>query len=549
MKINSMGKMEGDSSTHVRRRAREGEKSVLLALLMIFVQQVLFSQTWIKKYDIGKYAIANSIIEQYDKGYVFGGSINHSKYAKIYKTDINGNLLWTKSYGDGLYYFVITNIDRTLDGGCIICANGSKLSSEDAYIIKLNPCAEVEWCKVLHTSENYDLGWNVKQTAEGDYILLGAYFITNPESNLSLFKFNSSGELIWHQFYPFDFYYNDDQPCDLLIDSDGYLITSYRYAPDSGTTSPQIDRSYFVKTDTSGSKQWDLTFGTNIQYYSTPWATTKNSNGKYFHSSTHSSPSGYNPALVWLSHNGTETDYKDVVQTNNPNFCGMPTITMLHDTSIIFFGGYRIDNIYQFQVIRTDTLGNVKDSKFIPYVESDYESTVKTYDDKFVTVGNEAPNGNFNIVAIKVNSNLEYDSLYTQPFTYDSLCPHPIVSDTIDPNCDNVIVSVDEPFKKPETTQLKVYPNPTDNELTVVLPKYLVVTDNSGNVPATTIYHQWSSATLQAIDLQGKIVIKQEVFNTGASLILDVSKLPAGMYQFSLLYKGNRVAGSKVVVK
>jgi len=108
---------------------------------------------------------------------------------------------------------------------------------------------------------------------------------------------------------------------------------------------------------------------------------------------------------------------------------------------------------------------------------------------------------------------------------------------------------VDEPFKKPETTQLKVYPNPTDNELTVVLPKYLVVTDNSGNVPATTIYHQWSSATLQAIDLQGKTVLRKEVANTGVPLQVDVSRLPAGMYQFSLLYKGNRVAGSKVVVK
>ncbi|MBN1198242.1 MAG: hypothetical protein JXA23_02740, partial [Bacteroidales bacterium] len=33
---------------------------------------------------------------------------------------------------------------------------------------------------------------------------------------------------------------------------------------------------------------------------------------------------------------------------------------------------------------------------------------------------------------VKVNSDLEYDSIYTQPFTYDSLCPHPIISTPVE---------------------------------------------------------------------------------------------------------------------
>ena len=221
---------------------------------------------------------------------------------------------------------------------------------------------------------------------------------------------------------------------------------------------------------------------------------------------------------------------------------------MLHDTNLVFFGGFTINDTFQWQALKTDTIGNIIKSSSIPEVIV-HSSTTKTFDDKFVTVGVDTYNNIFRIVALKVNSNLEYDSIYTQPFTYDSLCPHPIVSDTIDPDCDNVYVSVDEPFKKPETTQLKVYPNPTDKLLIVELPKYLVVSNTSGNIPATTIYHQWSSAMLQAIDLQGKVVIKQGVTNTGVPLQLDVSRLPAGMYQFRLLYRGKQAAGSKVVVK
>jgi hypothetical protein len=526
------------------------KKQVLIGLFIVCFTKSLYSQLWIRKVGVGENEIVYSVIEQYDKGFLLGGSTDNSKYAKINKMDVNGNLLWSKSFGNGQYQMIVRNIDKTMDGGFVFCLDGTKYNSLDAYIIKLNSCAEIEWCKVMYTPDYYDLSWRIKQTHEGDFILLGAYFMTNPVSNISLFKFNSSGELIWHQFYPFNYDYNEDQPKDLLMDEDGYLVTSTRYAPDTGTISPQVARSYFVKTDTAGNKLWDLTYGTENQYYSYPWATTKNSNGKYYHSSTHSPPSGDNPALVWVSHDGLSFGDHDIFQMNNFNFSGFSTITMDDDSNIVLIGGLvDTQGMVNCLAIKIDTLGQLLDSSSVEFVNSSYTSTTKTFDGKFITVGNDAPNGNFNIVAFKINSNLEYDSIYTQPFTYDSLCPYPIVSDTIDPNCENVIVSMDEPFKKPETTQLKVYPNPADSKLTIELPKYLVVTNNSGNIPATTVYHQWSSATLQAIDLQGKIVLKQDVANTGVALQLDISRLPAGMYQFRLVYKGKQVAGSKVVVK
>jgi len=517
-----------------------------LCIIVLHINTV--AQEWIRYYGQGQNAIAWNVTEQYDKGYLIAGSINLSTYSWLVKTDVNGNVLWDKKFGNGNYITVLMNVEQTTDGGFILCGSTMKLSSNDAFILKLNPCAEVEWCKILEGPNNFENGIKVKQSPDGGYIVLTAYYPTNPESNISLFKFNPAGDLVWHQFYPHANYYNDDQPCDLLTDGDGNLITASRYAPDSGTNSPQVIRSYFVKTDTAGNKIWDLVYGTNKHYYSDVWETTKNSNGKYYHSCTHSATNGTNPGLIWISHNGSESGDKDIFETGSPNFCGLSTITMLHDTNLVFFGGFTINGTFQWQALKTDTLGNIINSSSISVVIL-YCSATRTFDDKFVTVGVDTYNNKYRIVALKVNSNLEYDSLYTQPFTYDSLCPHPIVSDTIDPNCDNVIVSVDEPFKKPETTQLKVYPNPTDKNLTIELPKYLVVTDNSGKIPATTIYHQWSSATLQAIDLQGKTVLQQEVANTGVPSQLDVSRLPAGMYQFRLVYRGKPVAGSKVVVK
>ena len=280
-----------------------------------------------------------------------------------------------------------------------------------------------------------------------------------------------------------------------------------------------------------------------------PWSTIRNSSGDYIHSCTHSATSTNNPALIFIDKTGNNSSDKDIL-IGNSNFCGFQGLSNLADTNIILFGGLWDDShVWTDYALKTDNLGNLIKQKALTSTSNSYCSSIKTIDNKFIAVANDVYNNSLRIVAVKVNSDLEYDSIYTQPFTYDSLCPHPIVSDTIDPNCENVIVSVDEPFKKPETTQLKVFPNPADSKLTIDLPKYLVVINNSGNIPATTVYHQWSSVLLQVIDMQGKIVLQQEVANTGAPFQLDISKLPAGIYQFRLLYHGKLVAGSKVVVK
>ncbi len=48
------------------------------------------------------------------------------------------------------------------------------------------------------------------------------------------------------------------------------------------------------------------------------------------------------------------------------------------------------------------------------------------------------------ILLIKLNAELEYDTLYPGTYTYDSLCPYPIPSDTLYIDNCMVIVDMDE---------------------------------------------------------------------------------------------------------
>ncbi len=521
----------------------------ILSLLLLLTSQNLQGQEWVRYYGQGQNAVCRSIINDYDNGAVIGGMIHNYTYIWIIKLDINGNILWSKKIGFGINDCGIGNIEKTYDGGYILCGSWKMQNPLlDAFIIKLDPCAEIEWCKVLDTPDNYDMGFKVKQTPEGDFVLMGGYFDTDPESNTSLFKFDATGNLIWHQFYPLDSIYYQDLPRDLLIDDSGYLILTDRYYPDPGTTSPAILRHHFTKTDTSGAVLWDLVYGIDDYYYGDPWCLKKSNSGAYYEAGMHfRQDMTASPSFIKIAEDGTPLYDADIL--SDIYWGGLSSIDIMQDSLLVMVGRFYTDEITSYDAFfKSDTLGNLRKTKIIQSTTNGYWTASKSNDSKFIAIGNDAFNNSWRIVAVKVNSDLEYDSLYTQPFVYDSLCPYPIVSETINPTCDNVIVKVDEPFKDPSTTQLKVYPNPTDKYVTIELPKYLVI-NSKVNSPVTTIHHQWSTATLQLIDIHGTIILTQKVANSVSPLQIDVSHLVAGMYQFRLLYQGKLVAGSKVLVK
>jgi len=509
-----------------------------------------YGQEWIRIYGQGLNATVWDVKEDYDRGFDIAGMVNNYTYAWLIKTDINGNMLWNQRFGTGDYMIVAENVEKTNDGGYILCGTTVKYGSYDAYLLKLNACAEVEWCNVLETPDNPDdMGIKVKQTPEGDYVMLCGYFVTEPFSNISLFKFNSSGNLIWHQFYPMDNMDYNDEPYDLLTDDDGYMIVTDRYFPDPGTTSPGILRHHFIKTDTAGIQNWELVYGANDYYYGAPWAVKKSSSGNYYAAGNHFYSNGNgSPAFVKVLHNGTQSYNKDIL--SDVTWGGLSSIDFLQDSLLVMVGGWYSDlNTKHDAFFKTDTLGNLRTLKEIEWTTNSYEAAYKTIDDKFIAVGNDATNATWKIVAVKVNSNLDYDSLYTQPFIYDSLCPHAIVSDTVDPDCENVYVDIEEPFAKPETTKLKVFPNPASDKVTVEMPKYLVLSNTTSKIPSTTVYHQWKSVMLEVYDIAGNRLMEKEINKAETLVELDVSGWGKGMYAFRLVYQKQEVGNAKVVVQ
>lgn len=377
---------------------------IIFLLIVFYLPIYSIGQDWIRIYGQGQSTQARWVIEDYDKGYDIVGVIGNYKYRWIQKTDINGYELWEKWFGSGFYTVGTRNLERTPANGYILCGSWTKFNTSfDAFLIKLNACYEVEWCKTLITPNNYDMGISVKVTTEGEIVLLGAYFATNPISNTSLFKFKPDGELIWHQYYPLDSLYYDDQPTDLLVDDEGYLIVTRRYYPDPGQSGGGTLRSNYIKTDTGGYQLWNTVYVDSGYYYSRPWASRMNQYGHCYTSCTHTIySSGDNPAIIKVLNNGDQSYNHDIINTGTFSLSGMSTIDFFYDTNFIMFGVWEISGIRNNVVIKTDTLGNIVDSSNLVETTSTFITATKTFDNKFISAANDATNG-IKVYAVKIN--------------------------------------------------------------------------------------------------------------------------------------------------
>jgi len=120
---------------------------------------------------------ARSIQQTADSGYILTGNTRSFGVgnADVYlvKTDVNGNLLWSKTYGgtsdDGGFC-----VRQTSDNGFIIGGNTISfgLAQTDIYVIKTNLIGDTLWTRTYGGAE-YDWGASVLEVPGGGYLIAG----------------------------------------------------------------------------------------------------------------------------------------------------------------------------------------------------------------------------------------------------------------------------------------------------------------------------------------------------------------------------------------
>jgi len=507
-------------------------KSLVLTSFLIFQIFSCFSQNWPKIYGDDVRAHGEDLMESYDKGALICGSImkdaSHFKYGWLIKTDINGNILWDTKFGDPTVENFFLDFDKTLDNGIIISGATAQQDIErDPLFIKLNPCGEIEWCKIF-LSDHDNTATGVVTMPDSEYLGMLQYYGGDAQHiRISLVKMDSSGEPIWikHLAQEDSTTFNEEGN-KLYLTPDSNIIVC-------GRTQGGGMKPFWIKTDTAGSELWELKWqGGSGNANNMVFA----SSGMYYSSAFFTLPGQHNlPTIFKFKDDGTPIDQFQLMGDTIEGG-GAGPMHFYIDSTITTVLGWTNDPLGSdgyTDIWITDTLGNLFSRRQLiaePLIQAQSEIT---FNNKILVSSTVYVDGNWDIYLWKMNEDLEDDSLYTQPLTYDSLCPYQITSDTVDLDC-SLFVNIDEiPTKEEYESTIKISPNPAREWIVLTLPDIQFL----------------GKTELTIFNLFGQEVMKKEVSPQNRMVSLNVSGLASGIYLATCQDSRKRLLKGKFVVE
>jgi len=211
---------------------------------------------WTKTYGKSGAESARSVQQTSDGGYIVAGMTTSfgAGAADVYliKTDVQGDTVWTKTYG-GTNNDEGYSVQQTMDGGYIITGMTRSFGSgnEDVYLIKTNENGDTLWTKT-YGGMGYECGSSVQETSDGGYIVVGtSYSYGVGWGDVYLIKTNINGDMLWTKTYGGTDY--DSGSSVVQTSDEGYII--------AGVTWSFGENVYVIKINEKGDTLWTRTYG------------------------------------------------------------------------------------------------------------------------------------------------------------------------------------------------------------------------------------------------------------------------------------------------
>ena len=230
-------------------------------VLMLYVNNN-FDTIWTKRYGGAKQDVSYFSNITNDGNFILTGvsdSYGSNWDMLFFKTDIDGNLIWQKLYGDSNDEFGLSCY-QTYDGGFILSGGRYYTNGNSKhYIVKTDSVGNLEWQKI-YGPDKQNGGCYITQLSDSNYITVGSIIIDGLSYQGNIRKLNKTGDLIWERSYGSnknDWF--DTQPIEL---ADGSIVVA-------GSTYNNINKrvGWLVKFDSNGDTLWARTYVSNPQFH------------------------------------------------------------------------------------------------------------------------------------------------------------------------------------------------------------------------------------------------------------------------------------------
>ena len=215
---------------------------------------------WEQTYGGNAFNNAASVQQTTDSGYIFVGSTVADRTPLIYlvKTDSSGKTQWEQTFGSGIQNYG-NSVRQSSDGGYIIA--GAKVQSTDqvyAYLVKTDSSGKTQW-EQTYGGKGFNFGTSVQQTTDSGYVIGGVTNSSSANQYFYLVKTDSSGMKQWEQTY-------GGKGLNLahalqLTNDGGYVMVGEFLTGGTSVLNATSSQGYLVKSDSSGKMQWQETFG------------------------------------------------------------------------------------------------------------------------------------------------------------------------------------------------------------------------------------------------------------------------------------------------
>jgi len=216
------------------------------------------NKLWDKAFNAEFQDTGRSVQQIADGGYIVCGTTAYGRGGKdirLIKTDADGNTLWDKTFGGENSDDEGFSVQQTTGGGYIVCGTTYSYvaGSEDIRLIKTDADGNILWDKTFGGNE-WDSGRSVQQTTDSGYILCGSKESDGAGEDIWLIKTDEDGNKLWDKTFGSE---NSDVSNSVRQTTDnGYIVCGSSVVYGVGT-----GYIWLIKTDTDGNKLWVKTFG------------------------------------------------------------------------------------------------------------------------------------------------------------------------------------------------------------------------------------------------------------------------------------------------